>query len=203
MAFITLPNGIKVSMLLRLNLQLVVNVHYVVSPTGVSSANLQEAAEAFRDWWITDLRPNFVAAIALEGVVAVDWTEANGEQFVLTVAPPIPGTGVGVSTPNNVAIVVSHRSAKTGRSFRGRTYHAGINNGEVADNQVSVAYVTNVLNDYAALVLRLAPLGLERVIASFRANGLPRVVGVGTSIIQESMDTRVDTQRRRLPGVGT
>src|SRR5882672_3363229 len=55
-----------------------------------------------------------------------DIRTANQPEFV-SVAAAVPGTGAGNPLPNQLAAVVTLRTALAGRSFRGRAYFGGFN----------------------------------------------------------------------------
>lgn len=203
MAFIPVPNGLRVAVEYRLNGQLVVNVYYLETEVAVTSVNLAALASIFVDWWTTNMRQNFTTSMALERIVVTDVSVANGLQEAQSVAPVIPGTAATAPAPNSVAVVVSHRTGYSGRSFRGRTYLAGFSASEVADNYISAALAANIVSDMLSLRSALFLAGHKLSVASFRANGVPRSVAVLTNVTSFVINTRIDTQRRRLPGVGT
>jgi hypothetical protein len=97
---------------------------------------------------------------------------------------------------------MSWRTGFSGRSFRGRTFYAGIANTEVSDNLISTTLAANLLADATTLLNDLIAGGHNLVVFSQYADGAPRVTGVGTPINQAIIDNRIDTQRRRLPGTG-
>lgn len=202
MAFIPLPSGIRVAVEYIQNGQVVVNVYHVTTAQPITTVNLTALAQILVDWWTTDMRQNFVQAIGLQRVTVTDVSVANGLQVINQQSPVIPGTIVGAAAPNNVAIVATQRTGFSGRSFRGRNYFAGVAAAEIADNFISSTYAGNVINDMNSLATRLSAGGFQLVVASYRANGAPRVTGVATPVSNFSMDLRVDTQRRRLPGTG-
>lgn len=202
MAFIPIPQSVRVAMEFTKNGQLVVNVYHVRFPTAIINVNLTAVAQLFVDWWTNDLRSTQNQSLRLERVTVTDWSQPNGSQAVVNAPANSVGTLTGAQAPNNVAIVVSHRTLRTGRSFRGRTYLAGLGASDVADDNISTARAAAIVSAYANLVFRLTTLGGVLVVASFRTNGQPRTVGVVTDISTFVVNTRVDTQRRRLPTEG-
>jgi len=146
-----------------------------------------------------DLSDYFSHDIALSTVVAHDISVANGEKQVLAVSPPIQGFVTGPAVPNNVALVVSHKTAKTGRSFMGRTYLAGADIASLTDNSIGAARAANIVAQFNTLITALGTINAELVVASFVSGGVPRAMGVATPVDSTAMNLRVDTQRRRLP----
>lgn len=202
MAFIPATNTIRIALEYTMNDQLVVNVYYVDKTTPIVTANLTQIAIVFRDWWVNTQRANFAPAILLQRVIATDVSVANGAQVVETLVTPSPGTLAGASTPNNVAIVVTHLTGLIGRSNRGRTFYAGINASDVTDNFISSTRQTALLSAETTLLSSVSSAGMRRVVVSYFSGGLPRTSAQVRQITGFKMNTRVDTQRRRLPGTG-
>lgn len=182
--------------------QLVVNVYHVSTSNPITTVNLTALAQVFIDWWNTDGKTQSSAAMALDNVVVTDVSQQNGLQVQVDVSPAVPGTLVGADTPSNVAAVVSWRTGQSGRSYRGRTYWGGLIASEVSTNFISAPRIAGMLVAFASLRTAILATGNVLVVASYRANGAPRVVGTPTPINSITMDTRVDTQRRRLPFEG-
>lgn len=202
MPFIPLPLGIRVAVEFIKDGSLVVNVHHVTTALPITTVNLTALAMVFRNWWTTTGKAQANAGTALSRVVVTDVSVASGLQVISAPGLPEAGTIAGVDTPSNVALALSWRTGYSGRSFRGRTYFAPLQAGDVATNYVSVSRVASIQAAYATLRTNLATAGYPLVIASFYNNGAPRAAGVATPVTELIVNTRVDTQRRRLPGVG-
>jgi hypothetical protein len=202
MAFIPLPNGFKIELEYQLNGQAVINIYHTTSALPVNTTNLTALANIFISWWQNSQRQNFSNQMSLLTVTTTDIRVDNGLQQVVPVTVNNAGTLAAAPAPNNIAVVMSWRTGFSGRSFRGRTYHAGILNTEVSDNLISTTLANNLLADATTLLSDLVTGGHNLVVFSQFADGSPRVTGVGTAINQAIIDTRIDTQRRRLPGTG-
>jgi hypothetical protein len=128
------------------------------------------------------------------------------DSFVVTVAaiPPIQGTLQTPVLPANVTLAVSLRTPFAGRSFRGRTYWIGLSEGAVQGDFVINSTAQGILAAVRALVEDVPqPLNAQLVVVSRYANGAPRNIGIATPVTSVSLvDQRVDTQRRRLAGIG-
>lgn len=203
MAFIPLPAGFRVAVEFNKNGQIVVNVYHVTSPLPVNTTNIDALVEIFRAWWEESLAPTSNVELQLVRIVATDIRIENGQQVILDISPPAPGELPQQGTPNQVALVASWRTGFSGRSFRGRTYFAGLQNTEIVDNDVTNVRLTALGASFASLVTRLDAGDFDLVVASYRALGVPRLTAVATPVTNVVMDSRVDTQRRRLPGSGT
>jgi len=141
----------------------------------------------------------------LLGVGIRDVRTLNEAEFV-SVAAAVSGTGVGDPLPNELAAVVTLRTAKAGKSFRGRSYFSGGIKGEstaagaiaAGFNTALVAFMTDVQTDMTAEGITLSVLSRPRF-----ANLLPPLdiqtyggaITPVTAIV--TRDTEWDTQRRR------
>jgi hypothetical protein len=202
MAFIPLPSGFRVAMEYTKDGQLVVNVYHVTSALPVNTTNLTALATIFRDWWINTMRSQTVDDQILNAVVATDISVQAGLQVTLPVTTNNAGLINAVSTPNNVAFVVTHLTGFSGRTRRGRTYLAGLSSVEVTDNDLLLSRATALVNGLGTLRTNLITGGWTPVVASYQINKAPRVTAEATPILVYAANTRVDTQRRRLPDEG-
>lgn len=199
MAYIRLPGGIKVALEYEVYGKVVVNIYHVTTTDPIVSIKLIDIAEIFEAWWSTQMRQNFSQDISLHTITAHNLDVPNGEKITLAVSPALPGTDVSIAMTNNVALVATFDTDQTGRSFRGRAYLAGIPRGDIVDNNASAAIVTALLVDYVSLSAALAVGNAAHVVASFQTAGAPRPEGVATQVTAYTMNTRLDTQRRRMP----
>lgn len=199
MPFIRLPLGVRVAVEYEAYGKVVVNIYHVTTTDPIITVKLIDIAEIFEAWWSEEMKTNFSADIALANITALNLDEVNGEKIIHPVSPSIPGTDVGTGNANNVAIVVSLNTAQTGRSFRGRAYHAGLSKDELTGNHISSVKAASLITDYGYLDSLLTADNVQLVVASFVTAGSPRAEAIGTNVVSFSADTRVDTQRRRLP----
>lgn len=100
--------------------------------------------------------------------------------------------------PLQNSIVVSHRTAQTGRKGRGRMFRAGIStNSNDAHGMIGSTYVGNMLSAGVALLEGLSYTGVGGASAHVR----PAVIGAPWTsygmINQVRVGNRMDTQRRR------
>lgn len=204
MAFIPLPFGIKVVVAWETGSGVAICVHFVSkdAPNPVNATDLQNAVDSFNTWGVA-VRPLQAANITRVGVQAYDWSIPNGATLLMQPTVSQFGTNASPVAPLNVAVVASHRTPKTGRSFRGRNYIPGIGENAISTGDIINATLRNALvTAYASLVTNLNADGLVLVTASFYANGAPRVTGVGTAVNSTVVDQYSDSQRRRLAGRG-
>lgn len=199
MVYIRLPGGIRVALEYEIFGKIVVNVYHVSTEDPIITLKLLDIAEVFEAWWDAELSAQFTTDIALTQVTALNLDEINGEKLTLVVSPPIEGLATPPTVSNNVAVVASLATAKTGRSFRGRSYLAGLPTAQVTGNNITTARAAAIVTDFGTLVTMLAVQDTILVVGSFVSLLAPREVGVGTEVESISVNTRVDTQRRRLP----
>lgn len=199
MAFIRLPLGIRVAVEFEIGGKAVVNIYHVTTTDPIVQVKLETIAQIFAVWWTTNMTASLSHEVALTGVTALSLDVPNGPQAFEPVAPPVPGTSEVDCVPANVAMVVSLKTAQTGRSFQGRSYIAGLIETEVFVNEIFDVRVAAILAAFATLDAALAADNDQLVVASFVTDHAPRIEGIGTPVTSFAADTRVDTQRRRLP----
>jgi len=170
-----------------------------------TAARLELLCELLKNWWNTQMKTAVSNEIALVRINARDMTVQNGVVLDYTVGLPIAATGNSPSMPANVTIAITLRTGFAGRTRRGRLYHIGLTEAQVVGNYISVAAQQFIQNAYRLLRSQyLMPNSFEWVVCSRFNNGQPRQQALLTPITEIFMiDRRVDSQRRRLPGVGT
>lgn len=204
MPFIPVPGVVQVEIRQTLHGQRIENVFYVDVGTEVPTSSLENITELMGDWWEALVLPNLSNNIALREVYGTDLSSASGGTHTRTYTTPVPGSVVGESLPANCALCVSLRTAQRGRSFRGRSYVAGIPEEASANSVVSNVVAAPLLAAYQTLITsgdytERFPL----VVVSRVADGAPRVTGVATPIVTAVLTNQViSSQRRRLPGRG-
>lgn len=185
--------------------QIVSNVFHVESGGDWTTAALELLADTLVTWAVTELIPNMASTVTLEHVEAKDIGGEAGEAVVVPCIGTCSGNGTnGPALPNNVTVAVKWLTGLSGRSFRGRTYHIGLTENQVTDNELVPIFDATLSDAYLALLDAIAAADptWEMVVASFVADGVPRVTGVTTPILDSQIDPVVDSQRRRLPGRG-
>lgn len=212
MAFIPALNTARVEMSQSQEIQKVMNVYHVKNTAAWTEPDLLALATLFDTWWTAEIAPGIAPTITLDRVVARDLTTENGIAVEHTAGLPKPGTGGdGGQLPNNVTLAIKWTTGLAGRSFRGRTYHIGVNNGDLTPDKqhVTTVVATALRGHYANLLTRLDAAGYQLAVASFyhgvdpvTHKPIPRTAAVVTGIIDAGVETTLDSQRRRLPGRG-
>jgi hypothetical protein len=135
-------------------------------------------------------------------VLARDLTVQNGLSLESTSSLPITGTNSNAGCSNNVTLAVKWQTGYAGRSYRGRTYFIGLTENNVTGDTVAGAYASGLQGAFEQLMSDLDGAGFGMGVLSRYHNNAPRTAGVLTPITSVSVDTVIDSQRRRLQGRG-
>jgi len=151
--------------------------------------------------WVND----HLKAQASNQVGYVQWvlTDLSSAGHPSIVVPQVSqGTLTSPSMPNNVTAVISEHTAFSGRSFRGRIYHVGLTESQCVNSQLSPGVDTDLLAAYNPLLSGAVAAAGTLAILSRQFGGSIRPTLVSTPVTHLTMDTTLDSQRRRLPGRG-
>jgi len=207
MPFIPVPNTAEAVLRYVQDGQKLANVFHAEWPAPPSIVELSDLALDLRDWWIANMRPIVGNNVTLEQVAAKSLHSAGAP----AVEFPVPaGTGAdpAPALPNCCTVTVKWLTGLAGRSFRGRSYHVGLTEAQVTNNNIIPASLSVIAAAYNLLIPALTQATRTMVVVS-KYSGvdalgrpIPRSAGVTTQITESFMDAVVDTQRRRLPGRG-
>lgn len=206
MAFIPVPNTAKVTWVATLfGQQVEFGLYFKKSTGAVSDADLQALAEAGSDWWNTTGKANHTSEMSHIRTKATNYNSEGAPEFIDTPASPVAGTQ-GSFLANNAAFVLTQRTAKRGRKYRGRAYLPGIGpSGAFSGVALADAQIADILADWATMItaLEAAPtIPFDAVVVSRATNGVPLTTATTEPIIVATADTNIDSQRRRLRGRG-
>lgn len=141
----------------------------------------------------------------LDGVGIRDLRTPNEVEYI-SVAGGIAGTGAGDPLPNEVSAVVTLRTAKAGKSYRGRVYFSGANEAQNdATQHMEAAYQTAIKDFMDAVMSDMASEGITLAVLSAPryANLVPPLdiqtwAGDLTDVVStQVLDSKWDSQRRR------
>lgn len=202
MAFIPVPNGIQLCFLFTTASQ---NWQFCLmlrkSAGAPEDTDLAQATADGQAWWASNLKSYLHTSTTLREILATDMTTQGAPQNRVTVGEA--GTAANNALPAGSALVVSHRTAMRGRSYRGRSYISGLNNAmQETPNTVFAATASTLVGHFAALRSLLDGHGLDHVVASRQHNGSVTSPAVVNEVISYVVDTALDSQRRRLTGRG-
>lgn len=203
MAFIPVPNAVRVSMEFTIAGQIVVFTLSLERGTQPTVAEMENLGTVMATWWNNSQKPFHTPLIALQKVTVTDLTTSSSPSVEVPVSPVIPGTASGTALPNNAAAVVSFRTPSRGRSYRGRVYLPGLSDAHrVNPVTFSNGFMNGVIASFLTLKDTLNSYGWEHVVISRRQNKVDLTTGVTTPVTAYLMDSLYDSQRRRLAGRG-
>ena len=150
------------------------------------------------DAWVTStLASNQCTTVSYDTIVVKDISVPNGEELVYV--PTTPHGSITTSAlPNSTAIVLSLRTALTGKNFRGRTYLGGLPTIAQDDaTHIKAAYAAGYVTVMTDLITHLTTAGYKLVVLSRYLAKALRLVALATEIVSVIVDTKFDNQRRR------
>lgn len=204
MAFVPVPNTLMAELRFLYGTVKAENTLYFTGSAGVTPALASSLAAQLAAWWNTNFKTPSPTIMNLSEVYITDLTTQTSFTVSYTTGLPSAGLSAVDPLPFNCAHCVSFRTAQRGRSGRGRNYVMGLTDSEA---NASVIQTTRLNLDVAAYQALIGAgtfvAGLQFCVVSRYTNGAPRTVGLAipiTSVL--SVDTIIDSQRRRLPGRG-
>lgn len=197
------PNIAKVIVKHTCQGQDILNMFHFSKPTAINQSDLDGLASDVSNLWIANIMPLVSNQLVLTEVDAVDLTTQSGPESQFIVNPTVPGTLTSPMLPSNVALVLTKRTAKRGRSYRGRTYIAGATQAEESGPlEIGTATLSSFLTAITTVLTDSTLAPFVAGVLSYFLNGVPRSTGVLEPITAVSANTQWDSQRRRLFGRG-
>lgn len=172
-----------------------------------SGANLADLASEFD----TELLATFLSgkhtSVSCDTLLARDAVPGTAAPVEYTVSPAKTGNNSsGDPLPPQCALVTTWRTALAGRSYRGRSYSAGLCENHQNAGTFDSSETTNAINIAQAIMDQFGPGGAstdyQLVILSRYHAGVKRVTPIGTVVTGFSVHATVYTQRRRTLGHG-
>lgn len=205
MAFIPVNETVQAEVRMLLDDQKIENTLYFHKIGGFDVSAGVALANALLLWWTEEFRVQISNEVALREIYLTELSSIDSWTWTQAAPTPAPvGSQNLPATPSNVALCVSFRTAKRGRSYRGRNYIAGIPRDNVSSNEVSAGAATGLVSAYNSLMDLATDAGGQWVVVSRYHNNAPRAAGVHQAITSVVIvDRTVDSQRRRLPGRGS
>lgn len=183
--------------------QLIIFSLAVQKAGGFVGTDLDDVAAAALAWYGGHLRGSLADDYVLGEVKVTDLTTAVSPLVELPCATNCAGAVTGTAAPNNCAQVVSLKTAKRGRSYRGRIYLPAIPSSALFDaSHITDAQATANGGAMEEWVSAMGDLSCTTVVLSRQADGVRRTVGVATAVTVFLPRTLIGTQRRRIAGRG-
>jgi hypothetical protein len=172
------------------------------SGTGWTSTELNALAAAVRSAWVSNVLPLQTSTLFLNDVTAIDLASETGPSGIA--AGSNAGSKVTAAQPLNCAVCWSWSIARRYRGGHPRTYIAGLVSDQVS-NATTITTAAQTAHAAAAAAIRTA---VNAVTTSAGTAKLATVHYYRNKAILEtplvsqisgvSVDTRIDSQRRRL-----
>ena len=203
MTFIPTVRGVRITVEMTIEGQVVLNIYHAVAPDPIVTADLTAIALIVKDWWTGDLADYLSDDIALTGVTARDISSIDGQEVSDHDGLPVVGQVASQAAPNQVAMCVTHYTLFTGRSSRGRSYIPGLPSASLAQSVINTTPHAGIVAAHMSLREALFAVPVNIAVLSFQEDGVARTEGRPRGIVSFAANNRVDTQRRRLPGEGS
>lgn len=166
--------------------------------TDFTTQDMQDLGDAIQAAFVSSVKAGMSAGIRETGVTVYDARTDSGELTTSTTGADVGGAA-GEALPVNLALIMTLRTAKRGRSYRGRTYvtlfrEADIDSGVFGSGAVALAgtYI-------GAVKTAIEGEGWTMVIRSIQHNNVTTNPAVLTPVTSyESRSGVPGTQRRRL-----
>lgn len=193
-----------------------VNVYNVLhasagDTSGYVPTTLQNVANAVRSAWVTNVIPLQATALSLGTVEVIDlWSEFGGSAIATGTTA---GTSGGTIAPASAAVCWSWAISRRYRGGHPRTYIGGLTAAGMSNQNTWLStYVTSHTNAAAALRTAVNAVLGDDGVATFKLGALSyykgkdpdtgkpalRPIPVFDEFLGVSVDTRIDSQRRRL-----
>jgi len=201
-AFIPFANIVQVNMRYTMEGQQVENTYHCKSTVAWTAPNMSTLAAIFYAWESGTMKALRLPDCVLQSIAVQDLTTQTSQGVDVPAAPPIVGTDSGAALPMNVTLAVKLNSLYRGRNWRGRSYFIGMSDNHVTGSFVDPGFCASIKAGYDTLITTLAAASWPLHVASRWNNKVRRTVGATAEIVASSVDTTIDSQRRRLPGRG-
>ena len=201
MQFIPVINTVALRFIHEYLNQRISNTLYVKQDNPVTPSDLTDLAATAANLWAQNIMPKLSSSTNFVLVSAKDLTTQNGLVFDYTDTPlPLRGGVSGQPLPSNVAVVLSLRTGRAGRSYRGRVYLGGFSETQSDGNYMFGNLLEQLRTGLLQVINGLNTGSRNVVVVSRFFENNPRSTGVTTPITSVTARTvRLASQRKRLP----
>lgn len=182
------------------------NLYFQQGATPVlwTEEELTELARALSETWVETMQGGFHETITLERIRAMS-LETETAPSIVYEPSLFGGTLTGTRLPLHTAMSITFRTAKRGRSYRGRIYHYGLVEASLETQRTwsntSLAGVQEIYENWmvaAAAEYFGGSVGLQHVQVSRQHDGVVLSTGVVTQVTAISPQKQLATQRPRV-----
>lgn len=175
---------------------------YFQTDEPATEGRLTDVAQMVADWltnsW-TGVACNFATVVS---ILATDVSVSGGAQVTFTPIGGIVGALSSPPLPTGTTVTASWRTGRSGRSFRGRTYHVGLTETQVDGNALTAPSQSALQQAYTDLIIAANVIDAPLSVCSRVSNGVLRNPAILTPVLSCLVDQYIDSQRRRLTGRG-
>lgn len=201
--YIPASNTAKVEVFFRQDSQQIENVFHVRGESAWSEVSLAELVNEFANWVSNTYADCWHTSCHAIAIKATDLSSVSGPVIESALDPEVAGVETGsAALPSNVSLVIKWTTTQRGRSFRGRTYVPGLAAAFVSANTITPTYHATVVGAASQLWSAIRAKNWDLVVVSYCNEKEWRTSAAVTQITGWSVDTTLDSQRRRLPGRG-
>jgi hypothetical protein len=159
-------------------------------------------ASTFKTWWSAHQVAQQPTSNQLIKIDVTDLSDQFAPGIEYVTGLPLAGANGVLAAPMNVTVAIKWLTGSRGRSFRGRTYHCQLRTDMYVGSTINPGDVTGLATNYAFLLSAVQTAGWQLAVTSYRHNNVARLTALTTFITGLSIDSTIDSQRRRLPGRG-
>lgn len=199
MAFIPVENNARFCLFMTHNGIKVMNTFHIQSANSSwTSLELRDMAGVLKFWWENNIKAKVSSSTVLTHILGTSLHTQISPVYDSYEGMPVTGTGTGTPLPGNVTIAVKWTTGNRGRSARGRTYHIGLCEEQVTGNLLDESFYTGLLTAYQSLLTAVNTGVYSLRVVSLWSNKVARTTGLAIPITAASIESTIDTQRRRL-----
>jgi len=197
MPFVETENGCRVFMAQHIGSQ-VIGSSLWFSKADFDDADMQALVNEVMDTFSDEIADSLANDVVAGPFVAYDMREEDGTVVFSNIGTNA-GENVNQILPLANCIVLTLRTAKRGRAYRGRSYFSGFTEAEIGETGWDSASIGIVEAFGEALITRVAGLGWAWGVHSAQLNGVPRDPQIVTPIVSvEVRNNQPGYQRLRV-----
>lgn len=180
-------------------LQTIVNTYHYEYAGVIDLTALEALANVYEAWENSHNKAKRWSGATWKRVVVTDLSTISSPGFELSPATPVAGTQAAEPIANSVAVVTTLRTAKRGRSYRGRIYWGMLTELTVTGDGVNATEAAEYDSNLSSLYGAASAESFNAVVVSRTVGGVLRPIGEPNAITGTATSTIVASQRRRLP----
>jgi hypothetical protein len=199
MAFVPTTNAVEVVIAYARGGDLPVSNSLWFTHPAISAINMADLGEEIQEWFVDTIMPELSASVTYVNTIITQKNIVGGAQHVSSVTPTVAGAQVGEVESMASSLVVTFRTARVGRSFRGRNYVRGFSSTDTGANTIDGTTAASILDAYQQLPSVASPAGYTWVIRSGQVNGVAQIPAITTPVVSVDVrSTLMGNQRRSI-----